>query len=245
MLLLKAVLLLTLGTVVTCIVNNLALNKPTSSSTSAHLKGRAIDGNRDSTFLNHSCFQSQDGDMQPYWMVDLQSDFVLEYLTITNRGDCCGGRMHNLKIEVFTDDPVQNPLTPSHLCAMYDGPMAGGATENISCSCAAQGRYVRVRGLDRKSEKDLLTLCEVEVYERTQTWCFNTKLQRLVGTRYVGNVVPVDVTSAVECSTHCSYNRSCIGFNYNYNTHDCELRVGSANASSANDWFYFFQLLCR
>ncbi|XP_067663577.1 fucolectin-like [Haliotis asinina] len=227
------------------IPNNLALGKPTSSSTFGNTKDRAVDGNRESHFYKNSCWESQEGDMQPYWMVDLQSDFLLDYITITNRGDCCGDRMHDLKIEVFTDDPIQNPLVPSQLCFMYDGPMPTGATENISCSCTAQGRYVRIQSLDRRPERDRLTLCEVEVFERTQPGCFNTRLQRLVGTRYVGDVVPVDVTSAAEYSINCSYNITCFGFNYNYNTDECGLRVGSANASNADHWFYFIHRLCH
>ncbi|XP_067663565.1 uncharacterized protein [Haliotis asinina] len=226
-------------------LNNLALRKPAESSTLASIKDRAVDGNKDSGFFQLSCWESRLGDMQPFWMVDLQGDYILEYITITNRGDCCGDRMHDLKIEVFTDDPIQNPLTPSQLCAMYYGPMPAGATENVSCSCAAQGRYVRIQGLHRRSESDRLTLCEVEVFERTQPECISTRLQRLVGTRYVGDVVPVGVTSAVECSAHCSYNRTCIGFNYNFIIYRCELRVGSATASSANNWFYYIQRLCR
>ncbi|XP_046330269.1 fucolectin-like isoform X2 [Haliotis rufescens] len=243
MFLLNTVLLLAHATFVSGI-HNRALGKPTKSSNFTNNKGKAVDGNREAAFSGNSCWESQTGDMQPYWMVDLQSFFLLDYITITNRGDCCGDRMHDLKIEVFADDPVLEPSTPSHLCAMYDGPMPGGATENISCSCAAQGRYIRIRGLDRRDETDLLTLCEVEVFERTPTGCFSTDLHRMVGTRYVGDVIQVDVASAADCSTHCIYNRTCIGFNYNYNTHGCELRVGSAEASSVIGWFYFFKRPC-
>ncbi|XP_048237317.1 fucolectin-like [Haliotis rufescens] len=160
---LNTVLLLAHSTFVCGILNNLALGKPTKSSTFTDYKDKAVDGNREAAFSGNSCWESQDGDMQPYWLVDLQSDFFLEYVTITNRGDCFGDRMHDLKIEVFADDPVLNPLIPSQLCAMYDGPMPDGATENISCSCAAQGRYIRIRGLYRRYATDLLTLCEVEV----------------------------------------------------------------------------------
>ncbi|XP_046557695.1 fucolectin-like [Haliotis rubra] len=244
MYLLNTVLLLVRGTLVSGALNNLALGKPTKSSTFTNNKARAVDGNREAVFSRNSCWESQDHDMEPYWMVDLQSHFFVEYITVTNRVDCCGERMHDLKIEVFADDPVLDPSAPSRLCATYDGPMAAGATENISCSCAAQGRYVRIRGLDRTAYNDLLTLCEVEVFEREQIRCFSTDRHRLEGTRYVGDVVPVDVVSAAECSTYCSYNITCVGFNYNYNTQGCELRLGSADATSDNDWFYFFQNLC-
>lgn len=75
-----------------------------------------------------------------------------------------GERLHDLKIEVFADDPVEFPTTPSTLCAMYEGPMPTGATENILCSCLTYGRYLRIEGQNRQNPDDRLTLCEVETY---------------------------------------------------------------------------------
>ena len=70
---------------------NLALNKPALQSSVYKLgfAKKAVDGNMDTNYLHHSCSHTlrQRG---AWWVVDLQSEYVIDEVVITNRGDCCG-----------------------------------------------------------------------------------------------------------------------------------------------------------
>ncbi|XP_071092634.1 fucolectin-like [Haliotis cracherodii] len=235
MFLLDIVLLLVNATIVNGIYSNLAVGKPTRSSSYTGTSGRAVDGDMNTDFFDRSCWQSSGSETDPYWMVDLQANYFLGHVTLTNRGDCCGERLHDLKIEVFAEDPVEFPTTPSTLCAMYEGPMPTGATENISCSCLTYGRYLRIEGQNRQNPDDRLTLCEVETYSQ----CFSTIFRRIVGTRFVGDVYQTDLTSTVACAKVCAYNGTCVGFNFHHDSLICELRVGDGEALDVPGWSHF------
>ncbi|XP_046559675.1 fucolectin-like [Haliotis rubra] len=244
MFLLTIALFLVNSTFVNGINTNFALGKPTTSSSNTGGSGRCVDGNRDTNLFSGSCWESSGGDMQPFWMVDLEANYFLSHVTITNRGDCCAERLHDLKIEVFVEDPVQFPTTLSFLCAMYEGPMPTGATENISCSCLTRGRYLRIEGLNRVNDQDRHTMCEVETFGTNANHCFTSTMRRIEGTRFDGDLYPVDVTSTVECANVCFHNSTCFGFNFNHDSLLCELRVGSAQALAVSGWSYFVWERC-
>ena len=51
----------------------------------------AVDGNLDSNLNNGSCFNSDGSDNEnPWWIVELEKPIQVEYVLLTNRGDCCG-----------------------------------------------------------------------------------------------------------------------------------------------------------
>ncbi len=74
---------------------NLALNKPAmQSSENAADPGPAwlaVDGNKEDDYnaSPRSCSQT-DAQLNANWAVDLEQNYVIEYVVITNRGDCCG-----------------------------------------------------------------------------------------------------------------------------------------------------------
>ncbi|KAK7478856.1 hypothetical protein BaRGS_00029955 [Batillaria attramentaria] len=79
-------------------LRNVALNKATQASSEGsvnnppHLGSSdlAVDGKHLPDVAQMSCFLSEDGDMAPYWVVDLEQTYVIHALDITNRGMCCG-----------------------------------------------------------------------------------------------------------------------------------------------------------
>ena len=71
-----------------------------------------------------------------------------------------GARLRDFDVNIYTEDPVRNPVAVATLCYHYTGPMTGGATENLLCnSRPIRGRVVRVT--DAPSLH--LQLCEVQV----------------------------------------------------------------------------------
>ena len=72
---------------------NLAEGKPTrQSSTNLAFHGtsaRAVDGNASPNYWHQSCTRTNE-EKQPFWTVDLGSEYGVAEVEITNRGDCCG-----------------------------------------------------------------------------------------------------------------------------------------------------------
>ena len=68
---------------------NLALNKPAwqSSEFYEHPANMAVDGDRNPDYYNESCSHTSRDD-GPWLTVDLQEEYLITVVNITNRGDC-------------------------------------------------------------------------------------------------------------------------------------------------------------
>ena len=72
---------------------NLALRKPTwqSSDLAANISQRAVDDNKNTYFDGNSCTHTaENGDTNPWFAVDLQGQFVISGVNVTNRGEGSG-----------------------------------------------------------------------------------------------------------------------------------------------------------
>ncbi|KAM4633732.1 fucolectin-1-like [Polymixia lowei] len=117
---------------------------------------RAIDGNRASIWTQGSCTHTQN-DFKPWWRVDLLKTYKVNFVTITNRKDCCHKRINGAEIRIgnsLHDNGNSNPR-----CAVISY-MPAGASRTFKCN-GMEGRYVNVVIPGRR---EYLTLCEVEVY---------------------------------------------------------------------------------
>ncbi|CAI9545486.1 unnamed protein product [Staurois parvus] len=88
-------------------------------------------------------------DLSPWWRVDLLKPYSVAYITITNRGDCCGERLSGAEILVgnsLNDNGNDNPR-----CAVVTSVPTGG-TQTFGCN-GMVGRYVNIilRGKKRIS----------------------------------------------------------------------------------------------
>ncbi len=72
---------------------NVALHKPVWQSSDYYTwkAELAVDGSADPDFFQDSCSHTE-ADKMPWWTVDLEREYTVEYVVITNRGDCeeCG-----------------------------------------------------------------------------------------------------------------------------------------------------------
>ena len=83
---------------------NLVLKKPAwQSSNYSHdgLAHEAVDGDPSNNFFkDYSCTHTQ-GDPIPWWTVDLQGEYLVTEVVITNRGDCCGNASDNFWLRLY------------------------------------------------------------------------------------------------------------------------------------------------
>ncbi|XP_068164921.1 fucolectin-6-like [Antennarius striatus] len=119
----------------------------------------AIDGRRNPIFAQGSCTHSTDGDIDPWWRVDLKRTFTVINIKITNRGDCCAEKLDGAEIHI--GDSLENNGNNNRRCATISH-IGAGKTHTYHCDGGnLSGRYVNV--ILHGAEK-LLILCEVEVY---------------------------------------------------------------------------------
>ncbi|XP_062523611.1 uncharacterized protein LOC134198266 [Corticium candelabrum] len=148
---------------------NLALGKPTTQI-STHFRGysfRAVDGNPNPDYFNYACSHTY-SETKPWWRVDLQEQFLVTSLRITNRGDCCGDRLNNLHIRVGISLEFDGNNNPKCLAHMWN--IRQGHTNTIMCNdgYGLHGRYVN---LLIPGEDNVLTVCEVVVFGRRVRQC--------------------------------------------------------------------------
>uniref|UniRef100_K1QSZ3 Fucolectin n=1 Tax=Magallana gigas TaxID=29159 RepID=K1QSZ3_MAGGI len=118
----------------------------------------AVDGIRETNFVEHKCTQTGDGDTNPWWTVDLQAVYNITSVRILNRGiDKYGDRSDRLG-----DVTVTVGLTKSDVsipCGFFAGPGTASQLVVIDCPTLPQGRFVKI-----SKTTEALTLCEVDVF---------------------------------------------------------------------------------
>ena len=74
-----------------------------ATQSSTYLPGgspqNAIDGSRASNWNEGSIAHTLD-DYRPWWRVDLRTAIIVNYVTITNRLDCCAERLNGAEIRI-------------------------------------------------------------------------------------------------------------------------------------------------
>ncbi|XP_062835937.1 fucolectin isoform X4 [Anolis carolinensis] len=144
------------------VVPNLARGRPAfQSSTYQHPKslvaGKAVDGNCNGNLDGAGSCTHTNGDMEPWWYVDLGDEYAIFAVVIKNRGECCGDRIRGAEIHVGDFVAENSKFNP--LCGTI-ADTSLGSISTIHCN-GLRGRFVSVNIPNRN---DALTLCEVEVY---------------------------------------------------------------------------------
>jgi len=126
------------------------LNLKGKSASQAHwgwggAASRAIDGNTQSSYGHGSCTHTHSYH-NAWWEVNMGEAREVQAVKVTNRGDCCGGRLNGF--DVLVDDRV---------CSQ-DVKISQGQTKEVKCGKFGKKLKIRLSG-----RKDYLTLCEVQV----------------------------------------------------------------------------------
>ncbi|XP_044150500.1 uncharacterized protein LOC122938780 isoform X3 [Bufo gargarizans] len=116
----------------------------------------AIDGSLDSNYLYIQCAGTSEQE-NPWWMVDLKSEYKVFTVAVTNRGDCCPERIHGAEIMIGNSDEKAGTKNPR--CGVITS-MDYGQTLAFECD-GMEGRYVSIfiPGANRS-----VTICEVQVF---------------------------------------------------------------------------------
>ncbi|XP_028401484.1 phosphatidylinositol phosphatase PTPRQ-like [Dendronephthya gigantea] len=140
---------------------NFAFGKSTwqSSLEADGVSSRAVDGYRHPDYSQNSCMQTKT-QYEPWWAVDLEHEYFVTSVHITNRADCCWRNLVNFNIRVggnSTDGGKHNPQCgPTYI---YE--VGAGQTLPVKCMPPLLGQYVTV---SITGAHGTLNFCEVEVY---------------------------------------------------------------------------------
>ncbi len=151
----------------TTILENVALNKTVSQSSTSHngLATRAVDGNTSGNWGNGSVTHTS-SEANAWWEVDLHEVTDIDSIEIWGRTDCCSDRLSDYYVFVsddpFTSTDLNTTLNQSGVTAFYFNTTAGTPT---GISLDQTGRYVRVQ----LNETNPLSLAEVVVYSEIAT----------------------------------------------------------------------------
>ena len=131
---------------------NLALSGTATASsqlTAAYPPSDAIDGNTNGT--NPNFWHSLVDDTNPFLLIDLGSNYELDYVNIWNRTDCCGERLDGAIVEVLDASNV-----------VLSTRTIGTATTKNALFLNTTGQKVRIR----KTGTATMAIAEVEVFEK-------------------------------------------------------------------------------
>ncbi|XP_062603283.1 fucolectin-4-like, partial [Saccostrea cucullata] len=112
-------------------------------------------GKDSSAILAHTDYQKN-----PWLKVSLEKTNNVDRVLIYNRQDCCGERLHNVRVSV-----TDNGRNIS--CGFYPGPAANGDRILFLCEKETRGNEVTISILSKDGQLDFLNVCEVEIYSRT------------------------------------------------------------------------------
>ncbi|XP_078280528.1 uncharacterized protein LOC144607509 [Rhinoraja longicauda] len=116
---------------------------------------RAIDGNRNSSFMRDSCTHTMKS-TNPWWRADLKQPHNVSVVRITNRRDCCSELLTGAQIRI--GNSLENDGNANRLCGTIHS--ASGTTFTFNCG-GRVGRYVNIIIPGRGKT---LVLCEVEIF---------------------------------------------------------------------------------
>ena len=143
-------------------LTNLALNKVAVQSTTVGEGGaqRAVDGITNGVWASESVTHTTK-ESQPWWQVDLGSEYFLDSVRVWNRTDCCGERLSNFAVLVS-----ETPLTSTDLVNATNQPgvtvhrIAGSVKPMTDITVNRKGRFVRIQLVGN----DYLSLAEVQIW---------------------------------------------------------------------------------
>ncbi|XP_062586780.1 fucolectin-like [Saccostrea cucullata] len=103
---------------------------------------------------NLACTENQ---TNPWLKVNRNNTSTVDRVLIYNRQDCCGERLHEVRVDV-----IDNGRNVS--CGFYQGPAANGDRILFLCEMETRGSGVIISILSKDGPTDFLSVCEVEIY---------------------------------------------------------------------------------
>ncbi|XP_033635909.1 fucolectin-1-like [Asterias rubens] len=209
----------------------------------------AIDGDQGTMPEDVTCTHNQ-GDLHPWWKVDLGVNHCLGRVTLVNRGDCCSERLSGATVRAGIESDISINAACGLPVTSVQASILGGHIP-ILCDPPVIARYVSVDVLDGT----YLTLCEVLVEEYPIEDCLHnittamTQDTPFTVTSMVSSLLfdgkcivdprPLSVVhmkSLTRCFQQClKMNKGCWSFDYVMTSGQCRLYDVKADALGADD----------
>ncbi|XP_033633075.1 fucolectin-like [Asterias rubens] len=155
-----------LVTFLDCPVDFSIIGKPTEQSSTYRFQyssDKAVDGKGVTATQNGDCTHTTvDGEIDPWWRVDLEGDHCIRTITIINRIFCCSERLTGAVARAGLDPIVTNNTICGEPVTAEQAAPRGGIIE-FKCDPPVRARYVFV-DIPRDTPAKL-HLCEVMVKE--------------------------------------------------------------------------------
>ncbi|XP_041367281.1 fucolectin-3-like [Gigantopelta aegis] len=212
---------------------NIALYKTARQSSifGVDVASRAVDGDTNSNYQFGSCMHTKPG-YGLWWEVDLFGFFEIDRVVVFNRGDCCSDRLKNFTIYVFVNDPHKFVNEKPLFCG--DHPGAAGISVTITCQTGVRGRFLRITHYNRGYA---LTMCEVQVYGDAApkpSVIFEPQSDISWTASY-----PVDRSYMYQCNCKCFRTDTCLAFDYNIQSHECQMVDTNTYTPKGEPWVYY------
>nr|XP_034322520.1 fucolectin-1-like [Crassostrea gigas] len=143
------------------VLSDLALRKPTKQSSTfyIHTAEYAVDGNYGTHLINNECTHTDMNDINPWWMVDLQTVCFITSIRILNRGPDSSGIDSLNQLRDVTVTVWLTKSTVNIVCGFFAGPGTLSQVVIIDCPTIPEGRFVKI-----SKTTEFLTVCEVDVF---------------------------------------------------------------------------------
>merc|ERR1711909_67001 len=142
------------------LLSNVAKGKPASQISTRYggVASRAVDGSQASWWGSNSVTHTFWDKPNPWWMVDLEEEHEIKYITLTNRGDCCFQYLTNVDVELL--DVNGDVIATQNIPGQVPCGGEGVATLDFDGTLAYGVRVIRKTG----NANGHLMLAEVQVW---------------------------------------------------------------------------------
>ena len=141
-------------------VTNVALNKPVSISSATYpqpVESNAVDGNLDSSWS--SCAITLDSPISPWLLIDLLSEYHIQYVRIKNLKHANLQRFQPFDVRIGSNN--QNGGKSNGFCVQQGSIPTKDTMKRFDCPQGTRGRYISFLPTANQSRVEL---CELEAY---------------------------------------------------------------------------------
>ena len=158
---------------------NVALHQLTTQSSFRNNSHKAIDGITHGDYFKAGAGTSHtDSEKNPWWMVDLGKEYLIDKINIFNRTDCCQDRLDNYRVAISNNPGIHEP---SYTHDFHGSP---DPKKTIDLSRHhAKGRYVRITLLG--DNKRVLSLAEVQVMVKENIFTITEDAKKALSARSI------------------------------------------------------------
>ncbi|XP_055352640.1 mucin-17-like [Paramacrobiotus metropolitanus] len=140
-------------------VTDIALGKPTKSSSQQGRIGSSVAVNGDSFGINSedNCHSTQ-AEIAPWWSVNLLDSYIIHSVRVVIGRSCCADGPVYIEVRVGNDRDISR----NALCGRYSGIVEEGSVLDVRCYRPLRGIFLSVHQM--RDVPNVLSLCKVQAF---------------------------------------------------------------------------------